>query len=37
MVAALNSHKFIEGDRIVNEGDPGDLFYLIKEGTVSCT
>ena len=37
MVSALNSHRFIEGDRIVHEGDPGDLFYLIKEGTVSCT
>ena len=24
------------GEKVVNEGDPGDLFYLIKEGIVSC-
>jgi cGMP-dependent protein kinase len=37
MVAALTSHKFMDAARIVNEGDPGDLFYIIKDGTVSCT
>jgi cAMP-dependent protein kinase regulator len=37
MVGALTTHTFKDGQRIVNEGDPGDLFYLIKEGTVVCT
>lgn len=37
MVAAMTSHRFAEGERIVREGDPGDLFFLIKDGTVSCT
>jgi CRP-like cAMP-binding protein len=37
MVAALDNHKFDPGSRIVNEGDPGELFFIIKEGTVSCT
>lgn len=33
MVAALDSHKFETGDWIIKEGDSGDLFYIIKEGT----
>jgi cAMP-dependent protein kinase regulator len=37
MVSALTTHSFKNGQRIVNEGDPGDLFYLIKEGTVVCS
>jgi cGMP-dependent protein kinase len=36
MVGALDNHKFEPGTRIVNEGDPGELFFIIKEGTVSC-
>lgn len=36
LVCSLTSHKFSNGQRIVNEGDPGDLFYIIKDGTVSC-
>jgi CRP-like cAMP-binding protein len=35
MVYGLTSHKFSPGTKIVNEGDPGNLFYLIKEGFVS--
>ena len=31
------SQEFKCGDRIVTEGDPGDIFYIIKEGTVSCS
>jgi cGMP-dependent protein kinase len=30
-------NRFMPGQRIVNEGDPGDLFYIIKEGSVICT
>ena len=37
LVNALTSHQFASGQKIVNEGDPGDLFYIIKDGTVSCT
>ena len=36
LVGSLSTLKFRSGERIVNEGDPGDLFYLIKEGTVVC-
>lgn len=28
---------FTAGEMIVSEGDPGDIFYIIKEGTVSCS
>lgn len=37
LVFALSSFKFSDTQKIVNEGDPGDLLYIIKEGTVSCT
>mmetsp|Transcript_691 Transcript_691/g.1250 ORF Transcript_691/g.1250 Transcript_691/m.1250 type:complete len:878 (-) Transcript_691:74-2707(-) len=37
LVGALTTHKFKRGQRIVNENDPGELFYIIKEGQVSCT
>jgi cGMP-dependent protein kinase len=37
LLNSLATHKFSMGQRIVNEGDPGDLFYIIKDGTVSCT
>lgn len=33
-VAVVN---YSDGQAIVKEGDTGDLFYLIKEGSVSCT
>ncbi|CAG9325580.1 unnamed protein product [Blepharisma stoltei] len=36
LVSSLSTHAFYPQQRIVNEGEPGDLFYLIKEGTVSC-
>ena len=31
---ALTLLKFEQGQTIVHEGDPGDVFYLIVEGTV---
>jgi cGMP-dependent protein kinase len=37
LVEALSLQRYETGQVIVNEGDPGDLFYLIKEGLVSCT
>ena len=37
LLNALATHRFAAGHRIVNEGDPGDLFYIIKDGVVSCT
>ena len=36
LVGSLSTLKFRSKERIVNEGDPGDLFYIIKEGTVMC-
>ena len=32
--AALTTVKFKEGDRIVNKGDVGQVFYIIQEGQV---
>ena len=37
LVGSLSTLRFRSGYSIVKEGDPGDLFYLIKEGTVLCT
>jgi cGMP-dependent protein kinase 1 len=37
LVGSLSTLRFRQGDVIVKEGDPGDLFYMIKEGVVSCT
>ena len=37
LVGSLSSLKFRQGERIVKEGDPGDLFYVISEGRVLCT
>ena len=36
LLGSLSALKFRAKERIVNEGDPGDLFYLIKEGSVMC-
>lgn len=37
LVSCFTMLKYIAGQKIVSEGDPGDLFYVIKEGTVVCT
>ncbi|CAG9333323.1 PKG_5 [Blepharisma stoltei] len=36
LLAVLKSQSYFPGQKIVTEGEPGDLFYIIKEGTVSC-
>jgi cGMP-dependent protein kinase len=36
LVGSLSTLKFRPGDPIVNQGDPGDLFYILKEGIVHC-
>lgn len=37
LVASLTTQRFEIGQNIVNEGDPGDLFYLIIDGKVSVS
>lgn len=37
LVGSLIVQKFTNGTRILNEGDTGDLFYIIKEGSVVCS
>ena len=37
LLSALSSQRFLPGKHIVTEGEPGDVFYLIKEGTVACS
>lgn len=34
---SVTNTKYQNGQNIVNEGEPGDLFYLIKEGQVVCS
>ena len=29
MATSMTTHNFTEGFKIVTEGDPGDLFYVI--------
>ena len=37
LLPVLITQKFIPGQRIVTEGEPGELLYILKEGTVNCT
>jgi len=37
LVNAMTSQHFDAGQPIVTEGDSGELFYIIKEGVVSCS
>jgi signal-transduction protein with cAMP-binding, CBS, and nucleotidyltransferase domain len=37
LVTSLNYHKFNIGDKMVTEGENGDLFYIIKDGSVVVT
>lgn len=35
MVSAFTTHHYKEDDKIIIEGDEGDLFYIIKAGEVA--
>jgi cGMP-dependent protein kinase len=37
LLHCLTIFNYRSGVKIVNEGDPGDLLYIIKEGSVNCT
>ena len=37
MLGLLVSQEFEPGAKIFLEGDPGQIFYIIKKGTVSCS
>ena len=37
LVGSLSTLTYRPNDVIVKEGDPGELFYLIKDGQISCT
>lgn len=37
MLSTVTDLHFIAGQKIVKEGDPGDLFFIIKEGIVACS
>jgi cGMP-dependent protein kinase len=37
LLTALTAQRFLPGKPIVKEGEQGDVFYIIKEGTVSCS
>ena len=37
LAGALASQTFADGTPIIRQGEVGDTFYLIKEGTVKCT
>ena len=37
IVDALREEKFVDGEFICNEGEDGDRFYVIKDGTAICS
>ena len=37
LIGASSTMNFRAGEKIVKEGDSGDLFFFIKQGAVSCT
>jgi hypothetical protein len=37
LASALERRIFQKGDRIMNQGDPGEHFYIVEEGDCSCT
>ena len=37
LLSSISTVNYSDKQKIVNEGDAGDLFYLIKEGAVICT
>ena len=37
LLSMIVTHEFNDGNKIVVEGDPGNLLYIIKTGSVLCT
>lgn len=37
LLSLIVTHDFNDGQVIVQEGDPGNLLYIIKKGSVSCS
>ncbi|OMJ71175.1 hypothetical protein SteCoe_30697 [Stentor coeruleus] len=37
LLSMIATHEFNDGQKIVTEGDPGNVLYFIKKGTVVCT
>ena len=37
LLSMIVSHEFSDGKKIVVEGDPGNMLYIIKSGSVSCS
>lgn len=37
LVDAMSETSFKSGTAIIRQGEPGEAFYIIKEGSVSCT
>jgi cGMP-dependent protein kinase len=37
LLSALSAQRFFAGKHVVTEGEPGDVFYIIKEGAVTCS
>ena len=37
LVEALSEQRFMEGDVIIRQGEPGETFYIVKQGEVKIT
>ena len=37
LLSIIVSQSFSHGQKIIQEGDPGELFYIIQEGQVECS
>merc|ERR550537_756233 len=37
LASALERRIFQKGERIMNQGEPGEHFYIVEEGECSCT
>ena len=34
---AVQIIHYTKGERVIKKGDPGSIFYMIKEGSATCT
>lgn len=37
LAGALESTSYADGEYVIRQGDTGESFYIIEEGTVKCT